>query len=157
MKIIVPTKYKDKQTTRNKAFEAIEGKEKDDFEEEKDRLNKETVYHKTEMKEVIKDKKELRFKLAIENVIRKILEHKINLTLEEMLSVFPTFIHKLKGISLDKKGAMKSFNTLEIKEYVISIKIKDFEKPRPHYAFPLGLLKVFVGKVEYPIMALVDT
>ncbi|MBW0549137.1 hypothetical protein O181_088852 [Austropuccinia psidii MF-1] len=90
MNIIVPTKYKDKHTNRDETFEGTEGKEKENVEEESDKLNKRMVHHKTE-------KKELKPKLAIENVIKKILEQKINLTLEEILSVSPTFIHRLQG------------------------------------------------------------
>ncbi|MBW0588281.1 hypothetical protein O181_127996 [Austropuccinia psidii MF-1] len=115
------------------------------------------AHHKDENKEFIKDKKELKPKLAIENVIKKILEKKINLTLEEISSVSPTFIHRLQGISLEEKEPLKSVNTLDIKEDFIPIKIKEFEKPRLHYAFPLGFMQVFVGNKEYPVMALVDT
>ncbi|MBW0592060.1 hypothetical protein O181_131775 [Austropuccinia psidii MF-1] len=103
MKMLVPTKYKDKHTKRDETFEGTESKEKENVEEESDKLNKKMVHHKTEKKEFIKDKKELKPKLAIENVIKKILEQKINLTLEEILSVSPTFIHRLQGISLEKR------------------------------------------------------
>ncbi|MBW0505356.1 hypothetical protein O181_045071 [Austropuccinia psidii MF-1] len=34
--------------------------------------------------------------------------------------------------------------------------MKDFEIPRIHYDRPLGFMQVFVGKEEYPVMALVD-
>ncbi|MBW0533151.1 hypothetical protein O181_072866 [Austropuccinia psidii MF-1] len=115
------------------------------------------VHKKTEKKEVIKDKKELKPRLAIENVINKILEQQINLTLEEILSVSPTLIHRLQEISHEEKEAMKSVNTLDIEEDVISIEIKDFEEPRLHYACPLGFMQVSVGKEEYPVMTLVDT
>ncbi|MBW0533168.1 hypothetical protein O181_072883 [Austropuccinia psidii MF-1] len=115
IKIIVPTKYKDKHTTRNETFEGTEIKEKENVEEEGDKLNKRMVHHKTEKKEFIKDKKEFKPKLAIENVIKKILEQKINLILEEILSVSPTFIPRMQGISLEEKEAMKSVNNLEIK------------------------------------------
>ncbi|MBW0534791.1 hypothetical protein O181_074506 [Austropuccinia psidii MF-1] len=126
MKIIVPTKYKDKHTTRNETFEKTESKEK-------------------------------KCLGATENSIKKILEQEINLTLEKVLSVSPAFIHMLKGISLKEKEALKSVNTLEIEKDVISIKIEDFSKPRLHFACPLGFMQVFVGKEEYPVMALVDT
>ncbi|MBW0570063.1 hypothetical protein O181_109778 [Austropuccinia psidii MF-1] len=82
---------------------------------------------------------------------------KINLNLEEILSVSPTFIHRLKGICLEEKESLKSANTSEIKEDIISIKIEDFEKPEIHYACPLGFMQVVVGKEEYPVMALVYT
>ncbi|MBW0497768.1 hypothetical protein O181_037483 [Austropuccinia psidii MF-1] len=58
MKIIVPTKYKDKHTTRNKTFEGTEIKEKENVEEESEKLKKKMVHHKSEKKEVIKDNKE---------------------------------------------------------------------------------------------------
>ncbi|MBW0504547.1 hypothetical protein O181_044262 [Austropuccinia psidii MF-1] len=146
IKIIVPTKYKDKHTTRDEKFEGTESKEKENAEKESEKLNKNMVHQKNKKKEVIKDKKEFKQKLAIENVIKRILEQKINLTLEEILSVSPTFIHRLKGLSLEEKESMKSFKALEIKEDVISIMIKDFENPRLHYACPLGFMQVFVGK-----------
>ncbi|MBW0472537.1 hypothetical protein O181_012252 [Austropuccinia psidii MF-1] len=157
MNILVPTKYKEKNTSRNETFEKIEGKEKEKVEEERDKLNKKMVNQKSEKKEVMKVEKELKPKLEIENVIRKILEQKISLTLEESLSVSPTFINMLKGISLEEKEALKSVNTLDIQEDYISKKIKDFEKKRLHYAYPLGFMQVFVGKEEYPVIALVDT
>ncbi|MBW0569640.1 hypothetical protein O181_109355 [Austropuccinia psidii MF-1] len=150
MKMIVTTKYKEKLTKRDETFEGTEIKEKENVEEEGDRLNKRIFHHKTE-------KKELKPKLAMENVIKKVLQQKINLTLEEILSVSPTFIHRLQGISLEEKEAMKSVKTLDIKEDIISIKIKAFEKPRLHYACPLGFMKLFVGKEEYPVIVLVDT
>ncbi|MBW0506453.1 hypothetical protein O181_046168 [Austropuccinia psidii MF-1] len=52
---------------------------------------------------------------------------------------------------------MKEVNTLEIKEDVISKKIKEFEKTRLHYDCQLGFMKVLFGKEEYPVMALFDT
>ncbi|MBW0460677.1 hypothetical protein O181_000392 [Austropuccinia psidii MF-1] len=70
MKMIVPTKYKDKHTKRDETFEGTESKEKENFEEESDKLNKRMVHHKTE-------KKELKPKLAIENVIKKIWNRKL--------------------------------------------------------------------------------
>ncbi|MBW0583566.1 hypothetical protein O181_123281 [Austropuccinia psidii MF-1] len=57
LKIIVPTKYRDKHTTRNETFEGTEIKAKENFEEEGEKLNKKMVHHKNEKKEVINDKK----------------------------------------------------------------------------------------------------
>ncbi|MBW0544479.1 hypothetical protein O181_084194 [Austropuccinia psidii MF-1] len=107
LKIIVPTKDKDKHTTTKETFEGTEIKEKEHFEEEGDKLNKTMVQNETVEKEFIKDKKELKPKLTIENVIKKILEHKINLSLEEILSVSPTFINRLQGIYLEEKKDLK--------------------------------------------------
>ncbi|MBW0581710.1 hypothetical protein O181_121425 [Austropuccinia psidii MF-1] len=141
MNLIVPTKCKDKHTTRNETFEGTEIKEKENVEEEGDKLNKKMVHHKTERKEVIKDKKELKPKLSIEHVIKKILEQKTNLTLEEILSVSSTFIHRLQGIRLEEKEALKSVKTLDIKEDFISIKIQEFENQEFIMPVHLGLCK----------------
>ncbi|MBW0582758.1 hypothetical protein O181_122473 [Austropuccinia psidii MF-1] len=146
MKMIIPTKYKDKNTKRDERFEGTESKEKENFEEESDKLNKRMVHHKTEKKELIKDKKELKPKLAIENMIKKVLEQKINLTLVEILAVSPTFIHRLQGISLEEKEAMKSVKTLNIKKDVIYIKIKEFEKKDFIMLVHLGLCKYLLRK-----------
>ncbi|MBW0563709.1 hypothetical protein O181_103424 [Austropuccinia psidii MF-1] len=58
--IIVQTKYKDKHTTSNETFEGTEIKEKENVEEEGERLNNKMVHHKIEKKEVIKDKEQLK-------------------------------------------------------------------------------------------------
>ncbi|MBW0538640.1 hypothetical protein O181_078355 [Austropuccinia psidii MF-1] len=58
MKIIVPTKYRDKHTIRNETFEASESKEKENIEEESERLNEKMFHHKNGKKKVINDKKE---------------------------------------------------------------------------------------------------
>ncbi|MBW0490506.1 hypothetical protein O181_030221 [Austropuccinia psidii MF-1] len=157
MKMISPTKYKDKHTKIDETFEGTEMEEKENSEEESDKMNKKMVHHRTERKKAIEDKKELKPKLAIESVIKKILEQEVNLNLEEILSVSPTFIDRLQGISLEEKEAMKSVNAFDIKEDVISRNIEELEKPRLHYACPLGFMQVFVGKEEYTVMALVDT
>ncbi|MBW0501852.1 hypothetical protein O181_041567 [Austropuccinia psidii MF-1] len=47
MKIIVPTKYKYKHTKRDETFEGTESKEKENVEEESDKINKKIVHHKT--------------------------------------------------------------------------------------------------------------
>ncbi|MBW0533310.1 hypothetical protein O181_073025 [Austropuccinia psidii MF-1] len=107
MKIIVPTKCKDINTSTNEKFEGSESKEKENFEQERSKLNKKMVHHKTEKNEIINEKKELQPKLAIENMIKKILEQKINSNLKEILSVSPTFIQKLQGVSLEEKEEKK--------------------------------------------------
>ncbi|MBW0560789.1 hypothetical protein O181_100504 [Austropuccinia psidii MF-1] len=47
MKMIVPTKYKDKHTKRDETLEETESKEKENVEEESDKLNKKMLHHKT--------------------------------------------------------------------------------------------------------------
>ncbi|MBW0546270.1 hypothetical protein O181_085985 [Austropuccinia psidii MF-1] len=157
MKIIVSTKYKDKNTTRKETFEGTESKETENFEQQSETLIRKMFHHKAEKKEIIKDNKKSKPKLAIENVMQKILERKINLTREEILSVSPSFIHRLQGIFLEEKEAMESIRNLEIEEDFLSIKNKEFEKQRVHYACPLGFMQSFVGNKEYLVTALVNT
>ncbi|MBW0464918.1 hypothetical protein O181_004633 [Austropuccinia psidii MF-1] len=40
---------------------------------------------------------------------------------------------------------------------LLSLKKQDYDTPRLHYACPLGFMEVFIGREEYPTMALVDT
>ncbi|MBW0583485.1 hypothetical protein O181_123200 [Austropuccinia psidii MF-1] len=96
-------------------------------------------------------------KLIIEHVMKKILEQKINLTLEEILSMSPTFIDKLQNLTTQEKEVIKSVNTSNIQERLLSVKLQDYDTPRLHYACPLGFMEVFIGREEYPTMALVDT
>ncbi|MBW0491836.1 hypothetical protein O181_031551 [Austropuccinia psidii MF-1] len=96
-------------------------------------------------------------KLIIEHVMKKILEQKINPTLEEILSISPTFIDKLRNSTTKGKEVIKSANTSNIQERLLSLKQWVYDTPRLHYAFPLGFMEVFIGREEYPTMALVDT
>ncbi|MBW0464705.1 hypothetical protein O181_004420 [Austropuccinia psidii MF-1] len=96
-------------------------------------------------------------KLIIEHVIKKILEQKINVTLEEILSISPTFIDKLKNLTTQEKEVIKSVNTSNIQERLFSAKPRDYDTPRLHYSLALGFMEVFIGREEYPTMALVDT
>ncbi|MBW0589830.1 hypothetical protein O181_129545 [Austropuccinia psidii MF-1] len=62
----------------------------------------------------------------------------------------------LKEISVEEeREPLKCINTLEIKEDITSMKMLYYEN-RLHYSFPLGLMKVFVGKEEYTVMEMVD-
>ncbi|MBW0544860.1 hypothetical protein O181_084575 [Austropuccinia psidii MF-1] len=95
-------------------------------------------------------------RLIIEHVMKKILEQKINLSLEEILSISPTFIQKLKNLTTQEKEVIKSVNTSNIQERLPSLKLQDYDTPRLHYACPLGFMEVRIGREEYPTMALVD-
>ncbi|MBW0466830.1 hypothetical protein O181_006545 [Austropuccinia psidii MF-1] len=96
-------------------------------------------------------------KLIIEHVMKKILEQKINLTLEEILSMSPTFIDKFQNLTTQEKEVIKPVNMSNIQERLLSLKLQDYDMPRLHYACPLVFLEVFIGRKEYPTMALVDT
>ncbi|MBW0541147.1 hypothetical protein O181_080862 [Austropuccinia psidii MF-1] len=96
-------------------------------------------------------------KLIIEHVMKKTLEQKINLTLEEILSMSPNFIDKLQNLTTQVKEMIKSVNTSNIQERLLLAKLRDYDTQILHYEFPLGFMEVFIGREEYPTMALVDT
>ncbi|MBW0592387.1 hypothetical protein O181_132102 [Austropuccinia psidii MF-1] len=151
IRVLIPTKYKKTQ----------EGKEvdNDDIEIISKEKNKEVLRQesqKMELKNKVKSTAN-NPKLIIEHVMKKILEQKINLTLEEILSRSPTFIDKLQNLTTQEKEVIKSVNTSNIQERLLSIKLRDYDTPRLHYACPLGFMEVFIGREEYPTMALVDT
>ncbi|MBW0491280.1 hypothetical protein O181_030995 [Austropuccinia psidii MF-1] len=95
--------------------------------------------------------------LIIEHVMKKILEQKIDLTLEEILSISPTVIDKLQNLTTQEKEVIKSFKMSNIQERLLSLKLQDYDTPRLNYACPLDFMEVFIGREEYPTMALVDS
>ncbi|MBW0472580.1 hypothetical protein O181_012295 [Austropuccinia psidii MF-1] len=151
IRVLIPTKYK----------KTKEGKEVDNYdieiiskEKNKDVLRQNS--QRMELKNKVKSTANT-LKLIIEHVMKKILEQKINPTLEEILSMSPTFIDKLQNLTTHGKEVIKSFNTSNIQERLLSVKLRDYDIPRLQYACPLGFMEVFMGREEYPTMALVDT
>ncbi|MBW0531239.1 hypothetical protein O181_070954 [Austropuccinia psidii MF-1] len=96
-------------------------------------------------------------KLIVEDVIKKIVEQKIDLTLEEILTMSPTFIDKVQNLTTQGKEVIKSVNMSNIQERLLSSKKHNHDTPRLHYACPLRFMEVFIGRAEYPTMTLVDT
>ncbi|MBW0554466.1 hypothetical protein O181_094181 [Austropuccinia psidii MF-1] len=96
-------------------------------------------------------------KPIIELVMKKILEQKINPILEEILSMSPTSIDKLKNLTNQEKDVIKSVNVSNIQEILLSLKLRDYDTPILNYALPLGFMEVFIGRQEYSTMALVYT
>ncbi|MBW0460952.1 hypothetical protein O181_000667 [Austropuccinia psidii MF-1] len=96
-------------------------------------------------------------KPIIEHLMNKILEQKINLTLEEILSMSPTFIDKLKNLTTQEKDMIKSANSSNIQKRILPLKLMDYDTPILNYGFPLGFMEVVIGREGYPTMELVDT
>ncbi|MBW0476396.1 hypothetical protein O181_016111 [Austropuccinia psidii MF-1] len=69
----------------------------------------------------------------------------------------PTFLEKLRNLTTQEKKVIKSVNTSNIQERLLSLNLWDYYTPRLNYAFPLGFMKVLIGREEYPKMSLVDT
>ncbi|MBW0589373.1 hypothetical protein O181_129088 [Austropuccinia psidii MF-1] len=74
-----------------------------------------------------------------------------------MLSISPTFINKLQNLTTQEKEVIKSVNTSNIQERLLSLRLRNYDTPRLHYACPLGFMEVFIVREEYPTMALADT
>ncbi|MBW0538104.1 hypothetical protein O181_077819 [Austropuccinia psidii MF-1] len=52
---------------------------------------------------------------------------------------------------------IKSVNESNIQEILLLLKLRDYDTPRLHYAFPLQFMEVFNQTEGYPTMPLVDT
>ncbi|MBW0551643.1 hypothetical protein O181_091358 [Austropuccinia psidii MF-1] len=102
-------------------------------------------------------KKQVEGKLEIDKTIIKIMQQKINLTIEEIFRISLNFVHKLQESSEKDKEKIKSLNSMDIQERLLAFGFKEIPNPKIHYACPLGFIQIFIGKKEYPIKALVDT
>ncbi|MBW0548943.1 hypothetical protein O181_088658 [Austropuccinia psidii MF-1] len=115
IRVVIPTKYKKTQEGNEVDNDNIEliSKEKN-----KEVLRKES--QKMELKDKVKSTAN-NPKLIIEHVMKKILLQKINLTLEEILSISPTFIDKLRKLTTQGKEVIRSVNTSNIQERLLSL------------------------------------
>ncbi|MBW0530369.1 hypothetical protein O181_070084 [Austropuccinia psidii MF-1] len=125
----------------------------------------ENIANKNEDEEIPKEekkfrkpqKKQVETKLEINKIIKKIMQQKINLTIEEILRMSPNFVHQLQELSEEDKERMKSLNSMDLQERLLTFGFKETPKPKIHYSCPLGFMKIFIGKEEYPIKELADT
>ncbi|MBW0555869.1 hypothetical protein O181_095584 [Austropuccinia psidii MF-1] len=90
-------------------------------------------------------------------IIKKVLEQKINLTLEQILVMSPKFFNQLKNLSEEEKKSISSIDTKEIQTKLMSHHLGNYEQPKLHYSCPLRFMQVWVGEEGHEIMALVDT
>ncbi|MBW0554889.1 hypothetical protein O181_094604 [Austropuccinia psidii MF-1] len=102
-------------------------------------------------------KKQVEGKLEIDKIIKKIMQKKINFTIEEILRMSPNFVHKLQELSEKDKEKIKSLNSMDLQEILLTFGFKEIPKPIIHYACPLGFMEIFIGKDKYPFKELVDT
>ncbi|MBW0557890.1 hypothetical protein O181_097605 [Austropuccinia psidii MF-1] len=147
-RVIIPTKFQNSNIPKS-----------DQPEEEIENIankNKDEEIPKEEKKFREPQKKQLETKLEINKIIKKIMQQKINLTIEEILSMSPYFVHKLQDLAEKDKKNIKSLNSMDLQERVLKFVFKEIPKPKIHYAFPLGLMEIFIGKEEYPIRAFVS-
>ncbi|MBW0543169.1 hypothetical protein O181_082884 [Austropuccinia psidii MF-1] len=96
----------------------------------------------------------------VEKVINKVLDQKINLTLEEIFTISPRFMNELKFISDREKSYLMSLKSINNEERVEGqeVNLQDIIiEERMHYASPLGMIEVSIGMVGHKVKALVDT
>ncbi|MBW0556664.1 hypothetical protein O181_096379 [Austropuccinia psidii MF-1] len=112
IRVLIPTKYKKTQEGKEVDNDNIEiiSKEKN-----KEVLRQES--QKMELKNKVKSTPN-NPKIIIEHVMKRILEQKINLTLEEILSMSPTFIDKLQTLMTQEKEVInKSIHQIFKRDY----------------------------------------
>ncbi|MBW0518880.1 hypothetical protein O181_058595 [Austropuccinia psidii MF-1] len=148
-RVIIPTKFQNSNIPKP-----------DQPEEEIENIsnkNEDEEIFKEEKKFIEPQKKKVENKLEIDKIIEKIIQKKINLTIEEILRMSPNFVHKLQELSEKDEEKIKSLNSIDIQERLLTFESKEIPKPKIHYSCPLGFMEIFIGKEEYPIKALVDT
>ncbi|MBW0584575.1 hypothetical protein O181_124290 [Austropuccinia psidii MF-1] len=82
--------------------------------------------------------KQVETKLEIDKIIGKIMQQKINLTIDKILRMSPNFVHKLQELSEKDKEKIESLHSMDIQERLLSFGFKEIPKPNIHYACPLG-------------------
>ncbi|MBW0554673.1 hypothetical protein O181_094388 [Austropuccinia psidii MF-1] len=151
IRVLIPTKYKKTQERKEADNDDIETIFK---ENDKEVLRQDS--QKMELKNKVKSTAN-NPKIIIEHGMKKILEQKINLTLEEIFSMSPAFIDKCQNLTTQEEEVIKSVNKSNIQERLLSLELQDYDTQILHYACPLGFMEAFIGREEHPTMALVDT
>ncbi|MBW0560095.1 hypothetical protein O181_099810 [Austropuccinia psidii MF-1] len=109
----------------------------------------------------MKPKKEDKEEVPIvEKVINKVLDQKINLTLEEIFTISPRFMNELEFLSDRENSYLMSLKAINNEERVEvqEVSLQDIIiEERMHYASPLGMIEVSIGMGGHKVKALVDT
>ncbi|MBW0495169.1 hypothetical protein O181_034884 [Austropuccinia psidii MF-1] len=147
-RVIIPPKFQNlnipKPDQPEKEIENISNKNEDEESPKEKKVSK-------------PQKKQVEGKLEIDKIIKKIMQQKINLTIEDILRMSPNIFNKLQELSERYKERIKSLNSMDLQERLLTFGFKEIPKPKIHYACPLGFMEIFIGKEEYPIKALVNT
>ncbi|MBW0551006.1 hypothetical protein O181_090721 [Austropuccinia psidii MF-1] len=148
-RVMIPTEFQNSNISKTdqpeEEIENIANKNEDE-----DNAKEENKFRKPQNKQV-------ETKLEIDKIIKKIMQQKINLTIEETLRISPNVVHKVQELSEKDKEKIRSLNSIDFQERLLSFGFKEIPKIKIHYACPLGFMEIFIGKEEYPNRALVDT
>ncbi|MBW0526407.1 hypothetical protein O181_066122 [Austropuccinia psidii MF-1] len=152
-KVIIPTKYKS-----SKSEEVVKPPELT-----KTNPNTSAKEKETDRKALIKltkvevNKKPLAEEEGsiIEKVMKKVMDQKINLTLEEIVTISPKFMQELKFLSDKERKYLMSLKSINSQEQTTTQEI--IIQDKMHYSCPLGMIEVSVGQEGHIVKALVDT
>ncbi|MBW0583657.1 hypothetical protein O181_123372 [Austropuccinia psidii MF-1] len=82
-------------------------------------------------RKIIKEEK-LDIQEIMAQIIKKVLDQKINLTLEQILVMSPKFFNQLKNLSEEEKNSINSIDTKEIQTKLINHHLGNYEQPKLH-------------------------
>ncbi|MBW0545942.1 hypothetical protein O181_085657 [Austropuccinia psidii MF-1] len=160
-KLIMPKRYKSPRPFKfNKEAELARHKNKTPQKQPMDGIK---IIIKAPKEEIIamKPNEEDREEVPlVEKVMNKVLDQKINITLEEISTISPRFRNELKFISDRENKFLMSVKSVNNEE-----RVEDQEgnlqdiiiEERIHYSCPLGMIEVYIGMGGHKIKALVDT
>ncbi|MBW0552364.1 hypothetical protein O181_092079 [Austropuccinia psidii MF-1] len=86
--------------------------------------------------------------------MKKVMDQKINLTLEEIVSISPKFMQELKFLSDKERKYLMSLKSINSQEQTTTQEI--IIQDKMHYSCPLGMIEVSVGQEGHIVKALVD-
>ncbi|MBW0546704.1 hypothetical protein O181_086419 [Austropuccinia psidii MF-1] len=110
-RVIIPTKFQNSNIPKSdQPAEEIENITNN---------NEDEKIPKEEKKFRKPQKKQVETKLEIDKIIKKIMQQKINLTIEEILRMSPNFVHKLQELSKKDKEKIKSLNSMDLQERLL--------------------------------------
>ncbi|MBW0508977.1 hypothetical protein O181_048692 [Austropuccinia psidii MF-1] len=149
-KKIIPTKYKKPQQVKNETEIPPQEPKSDHTENTQESIKK--FNEKKITKEENSDIQEI-----MAQIIKKVLDQKMNLTLEQILVISPRCFNKLKNLSEEEKNSINSIHKKEIQTKLINNNLGNYEQPKLHYACSLVFMQVYLGEEGHEIMASVDT
>ncbi|MBW0464416.1 hypothetical protein O181_004131 [Austropuccinia psidii MF-1] len=87
--------------------------------------------------------------------MKKVMDQKINLTLEEIVTLSSKFMQELKFLSDEEKKYSMSLKSINTKEQESSQ--EKIIKDKIYFSFPLGMMEILIGQKDYIVKALVET
>ncbi|MBW0525675.1 hypothetical protein O181_065390 [Austropuccinia psidii MF-1] len=149
-KTIIQTKYKKPQQVQSEKEIPFQEPQIDHTKNTHDSIKK---FNESR---ITKEKK-LDIQEIMAQIIKKVLDQKINFTLEQILFISPKFCNQLKSLSEEEKNSISSIDTKQIQTKLIKLHLSNYEQPKAPYAGPLGFMQVYSGEEGHEIIALVDS